>query len=513
MDKRAVTIGSKEYNYVLYFLAALKVILHFYVNCKDQFFRDELYYIACANHLAFGYVDHSPLIAYITFLSQTLFGESLFAYRIFPVMAGVLQILLTGYLVRELGGNRFSQNLAALCVFMAPTYIALNSTLSMNAFDQVFWLGAVCLLVHLIKNEKPALWMYLGVVLGIGLMNKISVLFLGMGMAVGIVLTPNRQWLKERWIWICAGISMLLFLPYIIWEIKHGWPTLEFIHNASTNKNKSYTPGQFIWIQIMMMNPFLCPVWLTGLVAFFYDRTNKRMQLFGWIYIAVLILLIAQNGKSYYLAPVYTFLFARGVIAIEDGITRLRWSWLKPALCTFIVIAGAISIPMAIPVLPVETYLQYTKMLGQKPGSDEKQKLGKLPQFYADRYGWPELAKTVADVYQQLSADEKKKCAILAGNYGEAGAIDFFGKQYGLSKALCIHNNYHYWGPGEATGDLMIIVGVGYNRLKDNFAEIKEMARTHSEYAMPYESDMPVYIARNSKLPLREVWPMLKSYN
>ena len=250
----------------------------------------------------------------------------------------------------------------------------------------------------------------------------------------------------------------------------------------------------------MVMNPLLFPVWFAGLFGFFLDKTDKRMRMFGWIYAAVTILLIANNGKSYYLAPVYAFLFARGAIAIEEGITWLQWNRLKPVFCIIIAVLGSVAVPLAIPILPPEAFIRYSEILGQKPNSDENQKMGKLPQFFADRQGWPELAKTVSDVYQQLSVEDKKKCTIMAKNYGEAGAIDFWGKQYGLPKVICGHNNYFYWGPGEATGEIMIFAGFRYEELKDRFAEVKEMARTHSEYAMPYESDFTGFSGQKSKI-------------
>lgn len=494
-------------------LAVLKAALHIWANLHDHFFRDEFYYIACGEHPGFGYVDHPPLVALIAWLTQTVLGNSLFALRLPVVITGALTVFLTGHLARELGGNAFAQVLAALLALFLPIGLAVCSIYSMNAFDVFFWLLAAWLLVKIVKNEKPMLWIFLGVVMGLGLMNKISMLFFGFGLFVAILLTPQRRWFLDQWVWITASIPVLMFLPHIVWQIVNGWPTLEFMNNARLYKNLPMSPLAFMKEQILLGHPFFVPVWLSGLYWYFFSPNGKRFRLLGWIYLAVLAILIEMNGKPYYLGPVYCILLAAGAVCITTWIERLNWNWLKPAIVVIVVAGGISIVPIAIPILPPETYIAYSHYIGIEPGSDERGKQGVLPQFFADRHGWKEMVETIAGVYLKLSPEEQSQCVIFTGNYGEAGAIDYFGEQYGLPKARSGHNSYYLWGPGDRTGEIVIAFGVSRKGLESKYGDVTQAATIVHEFARPNESDLPVYLCRQPKNTLQEIWPNVKNYN
>jgi len=500
-------------NVVLLALAAVKLSVHFWVNLHDQIFRDEFYYIACGNHLDFGYVDHPPFVALMAAITHRLLGDSLFALRLFPAVAGAGIVVLTGLLAGELGGNRFAKGLAALSVLVVPNYLGIHGFFSMNVFDHLFWLLAIFLMVRIVKTDSPRCWILLGMVLGIGLMNKISVLFLGFGLFIGILLTPNRKWFLKKWIWISAGIAFLIFLPHILWQIAYGWPTLEFIGNAQKYKNISLSPLQFLSTQILDMHPFLFPLWAAGLGWLFFAEKGKPYRLFGWTYPAIFFLLVAQQGKPYYLAPIYTILFAAGAVVVESFIRNRQWVWLKLALCTLLVVGGLISAPFALPILSVKNYIAYSNTLGVKPSAGERHELGALPQFFADRYGWKEMVETVAKVYNALSKEEQSRCAIFTGNYGEASAIDYYGKKYGLPKAVSGHNSYFLWGPGNNTGNIVIVVGNKREDAEKVFDDVREAARIYNEYAMPFENNIPVLLCRKPHITLQEAWPKVKHYS
>ncbi len=500
-------------NAVLLSLAGLKVLIHCWINLHDTFFRDELYYIACGKHLDFGYVDHPPFIALAAWIVRLMLGDSLFALRLAPALTGGLLVFLTGILVRRLGGGRFAETLAALCVLIAPIYLGLHSFFSMNPFDQLFWLLGALLLIAVIKQKDPRIWILYGLVMGIGLMNKISILFFGFGVFMGILLTPNRRWLFDRWIWIGAGITFIIFLPHVLWQAFNGWPTREFIQNATANKNVAFTPAQYFLAQIIQCHPILFPIWLTGLGWYLFSKSGKPFRCFGWMYLTVLVLLTLNRAKPYYLAPAYTILFAGGAIAIESGIQRMRWNWLKPAICIILIAGGAIAAPMALPILPPEMYIRYSTLIGIEASSGERHEMGKLPQHFADRYGWPEMAGTVGEVYQTLSSKEQNQCAIIAGNYGEAGAIDYFGAQYNLPNAISGHNSYYLWGPGERTIEVLIGIGGSKSNYEKFFEEVEQAAMIIHPYAMPYESNLPVFFCRKPKVPIQEIWPRVKNYN
>ncbi len=497
---------------VLISLAILKVVLHFWVNLHDNLFRDEFYYIACGQHLSYGYVDHPPFVALVAAVTQALFGDSLFALRLPAVLAGGLIVFLTGRLARELGGGLFAQGLAALAMLVMPGCLAMTGIFSMNVFDNLFWLLSAYLLVLIVKDEIPLLWILLGVVLGIGLMNKISMLFFGFGLFAALILTPQRRWFQKKWLWITGAISFAIFLPYILWQIGHGWPTLEFMNNARLYKNLPLSPLEFMKEQFFMAHPFLLPVWLAGVYWYLFNPVGKRFRLLGWIYIIVLALLITMKGKAYYLIPVYSMLFAAGGVCIDSAIQRIGWNWLKPVLIIIIAGGGILIAPIALPILSPDAFITYSRTLGIEAGSGERHKQGALPQLFADRHGWEEMVETVVNVYLDLPSDERTKCVIVAKNYGEAGAIDYFGNQYDLPKAICGHNSYFLWGPGESKEEIAIAVGHSRDDLENFFDDVQQVALHVHDLAMPYESNLPVYLCREPKKTLQEIWPDNKHY-
>jgi 4-amino-4-deoxy-L-arabinose transferase-like glycosyltransferase len=304
---------------LLIFLAAAKFLIHFAINITGAygFFRDEFYYIACSEHLAFGYVDHPPLSIYLLKISRVIFGDSLVAIRFLPALAGALTVFLTGMIVKELGGKRFAMLFAALCVLLAPLHLGINSIFSMNSFDILIWTAATYILVKLVNRRDPRMWLWLGVILGLGLQNKISVLWLGFGLTVGLLLTENRRSYLTRGPWLAAGIALLIFLPHIIWQALNGWPTLEFMAGA-TGKMLEVSFLDYLGGQIMEMHPLLFPVWVTGLVWYLFAGRGKQYRVLGIIYVSIFALLvISGSARSSYLAPAYPMLFASGALVLE----------------------------------------------------------------------------------------------------------------------------------------------------------------------------------------------------
>jgi 4-amino-4-deoxy-L-arabinose transferase-like glycosyltransferase len=497
---------------ILLYLALLIVFIHFLTNGGYGYFRDELYYMACGEHLAWGYVDQPPFMPLVAFLTRHLLGESLFALRFFPAICGGLIVLLTGLVARELGGGGYAQGLAAVAVMVAPVYLAIDNFFSMNCFDQVFWALAGYIVIRILKQGDPKLWLLFGLVAGIGLMNKYSMGFLGLGIVVGLVLTPARRHLRSKWLWLGGAIAFIIFLPHILWEIHYGFPSLEFIHNATVMKNLPQTPFQFMAGSALGIHFLNLPIWLAGLAFFFLARAGKPFRLFGWVFVSILALFLLTQAKPYYLAPAYLFLLAGGAVAIEAFVLKRNWNWLKPASLVLLLAGGAATAPYVLPVLPPESFLKYQNFIGFKAPSEEKGKQGKLPQQYADMFGWENMAAIVARVYNTLSPEEKQKCVIGASNYGEAGAIDFFSKKYGLPHAISSHNNYWIWGPGEKPGEIAIIVGGNPEDYLRIYYDVQQAATVICEYARPFETNLPVYLCRRPKVTLQQVWPRIKHF-
>jgi Dolichyl-phosphate-mannose-protein mannosyltransferase len=494
-------------------LALVKFAIHLFTATGYGYFRDELYYIACSEHLDWGYVDHAPMVAWLLKLSHMLFGDSLVALRLFPAIAGALTVFLTGLIARELGGRRLAVLLSCLCVLVGG-YLALDSFFSMNAFEPIFWLGSAYFIILVINRNWPVYWLGFGLLAGLGLENKHSMLFFGLGIFVGILLTPLRRSLLEKWFWIGGVLAILLFLPNVIWEFRHDWATLELLRNVQqTGKNVVLSPIQFLAQQALILNPATLPVWVAGLVFFLFDRHGRRYRIFGIAYLTVLALMLVLKGKNYYMMPIYPLIFAGGSVLLERWFLVSRYTaWLKVAYPVVLVVTGAVMAPFMVPILPVEIYLRYQDALGFKPPKTEVGHVGPLPQHFGDRFGWPEMVQTVAGVYNSLPEEERAKAAIYGNNYGEAGAIDFFGPKYGLPKAISSHQNYFLWGPRDYTGEVMILLQSDREDAEEHCDNVQEAGRIAHPYAMG-EEHYTIFICRGLKPPLKELWPELKHWN
>ncbi len=499
-------------------IAVAQLLIQMIFHNNYGYFRDELYYIACSKHLAWGYVDAPPLSAFILAISRLILGDSLHAIRFLPAFAVSGVVIVAALMARTMGGGRIAQGLASLSVVAAHVLIGSGRFYSMNAFDVLFWAIALYFVIRILIEDNPKLWIWFGVAVGLGLLNKYSVGFMCAGLAAGLLLTPQRKQLATTWFWRGALIAFLLFLPHIIWEIRNGLPSLEFMRNASQGKNVPTTLFEFLSGQLREVNYFNAPIWILGLYYFFFHSEGKRLRLLGWMYVVIFVIFVAGNGKAYYLSPVYPVLLAGGSVLFEQLIHRLSWNWVTPVYGCVLVIWSLVVLPFAIPVLPVDTFIQYERILGVTPKAEERSSLGALPQGYADEFGWEEMVAGVATVYHSLSPEEQAKCVIYVRNYGEAGAIDFFGKKYGLPDALCGHNNYWLWGPGDKTGDVAIILGSRRN-LQENLNDLQRAYRqvepsftTDCSLCMPYENGRQFFICRGMNTTVQKLWPGERFY-
>ena len=491
--------------------------VHLAASGSYGYFRDELYYLACGDHLDWGYVDHAPLIALVARLTRTLLGDSLHAIRLVPALAAGLKILLTGLIVRELGGGRFATFLACLCVLIAPVYLGIDTILSMNAFEPLFWMGCAWVLLLAINRDRPQLLVWLGVLAGVGLENKHSMLFFGAALMAGLLLSDERGLLLNRWMWVAAAIALLLFLPNLIWQVRHGWPTIVDLRNARY-KNLPVTPAGFLGRQAMVMLPPSILVWLAGLGFLLRDAAARRYRALGWAFVVLLGMMMALQGKSYYMAPAYPMLFAAG------GVFWERWTasrWVRVALPSLLVLTAVIAAPLSLPLLPPDKLIRYQEALGIRPPRDYVGEAGRLQEFFADMFGWEGMVRQVAAVWRTLPPEEQKRAAIFAVNYGEAAAVDFFGPRYGLPKAICTNQSYFYWGPRQYTGDVMVVLGLndaalgaGDNRKRFEaaFRSVEYGPRVEHPYSLTFEH-YPIVIARGLKWPLARVWPRLRFWN
>ncbi len=495
-------------------LALFKIFLFLLAGNSYGYFRDELYFLACSEHLAFGYPDHAPLSVFLAKISTTIFGDSLLSIRLLPALAGALRIVLTGLLVREFGGKHFAMFLACLCVLVAPIYLGLDNLLSMNAYESLFWTGCALAYILAIRRENLNYWLLFGALAGIGLMNKHSMVFFGLAFGIGLVLTQDRKVFLKKEVWFGGLIAFLIFLPNLIWQYQNDWATLELLQNVQkTGKNVVLAPHEFFFQQVFILLPLTAPVWLAGVWYLLFDKSEKRFRTLGLAYLVTLLLMILLKAKNYYLAPVYPMLFAAGGVFWENLLARFRYGKIvRFAFPTLLIIGGLIFLPMTIPVLPVEKFIAYQNALGIAPPKTEVSHQGILPQHFGDQFGWEEMTAKVSEVYNSLPPEEREKAAIFASNYGEAGAIDFFGRRYNLPKAISAHQSYYLWGHGNYDGSVIIILGDEKEDAEKVCQSVEDKTRVGESLAMK-EENFNILVCRGLKEPLPELWKKIKNWN
>jgi hypothetical protein len=487
------------------------VAIHLVANGNYAIFRDELYFIVCGQHPALGYVDQPPLIPLIAAGSYALFGTHVLLFRLAPMLAMTATVALTVEFARLLGGGRFAQWLAGLCVLLGGVFLADGLLLTTDMVQSLSWLACGWCLVRLAQGGDERWWLAFGAIVGVSLESKYLIAFYLVGLAVGALTTPLRRSLLRPWIYAGAVIALGLAAPNVVWQAQHGWPFIEIGRAGSSGKNLALSPLAFFGQQFLFVGPAAAPVWLAGLWRFSVRPLLPAYRAFPIAYAVMAVLFIAAHGKAYYIAPVYPILLAGGALAIEGWLKRPAF---RAAVLTAVGGVGALLAPVAIPLLPVEATIAYGAAIGVNPtlSASEHQKLSALPQYLADMFGWREMAAKVAAVYQALPPADRARAAFFGQNYGEAAAIDIYGRALGLPPAISGHNNYYLWGPGRADGSVIIVVGGDPAQMAKVYGSIQVAGRIDTPYAMPYETNIPIYVLRQPRVSMVQLWPMLKHY-
>lgn len=508
--------GLSSVTLLIIICAAAKFAVHMLTAQNYGYFCDELYTIAMSKHLAFGYVDLPPLAPALCALSRLMFGESLLGVHIFPALAGSAMLVFVCLITKELGGKRFSIGISALGFIIAPVWLSMDSFFAYDSIDQLVLTIFLYMLVKLIKTGNKKLWLPIGLIAGIAFMTKATIVFLGPGFVAALIILKYRKHLLTRWPWIGMGIFLLVISPYIIWQHLNNWPTIEYWTAYGSSRVFNATLPEYLLNIVILLNPALFPIIAAGLYRIFKPFDNKNYSFLGIMFLITLIVMFVLKAKTYMLAELFIPLIAAGSIFIEEKVlSSSRLKWLKNAAVTTLLIGGAFAAPLALPLLPPDLLIAYTNVFGIINKSVKLDNLPKtnLPQTTADRFGWDNLVKTVAEVYEGLSPEEKKDCGILTDWFGPAGAIDLLGQQYGLPHAVSGHLTYYLWGPGENSWDVMIVVTNNYNIVSSFFGEATLKAIVKSDYAMPYNTNLPVYICRKPTMPVDKIWEYLKGYN
>ena len=500
------------------FCAAL--LLHGATAWRYGYFRDELYFIACSKHLAWGYVDQPPLVAVAAWLAAPA-GYHLVALRALPILAAGGTVYLAVRLTKELGGGAFAQTLAGLATLLMPAYLLLGNTLTTTSFEPFFWTLAIYLTIRLVRAQvaaRPRLWLALALTLALGAYAKYSIVLLVGALVAGLLLTKERGTLLTPYALCAAGLTLLLLAPNLAWQAAHGWPFLEVVRGDAAHRlafangltleyrNLTNNATAFALEQLLYTNPLAAPIWLAGIVAPFRLAALRDLRFIAIAYVVLFLAAVTLGAKGYYIIGIYAMLLAMGAVAIERVAVPLRVT----ALGVLAAVA-VLALPLSLPVLPVERLVAYTELLRLTGRDGSPAHL--IQPVFAEEFGWNRLAQDVARVYLALPDDTRARTAIYADTYGDAGALDFFGPRYGLPPAISSQNNYYLWGTRGYSGRSVLAVGAtDYWLLLRWFGNVRQIAVYRNDYRWMLEGPLPVYLCTHPRVPLAAMWPAFKYY-
>ncbi len=500
-------IGSSLF--VILIFAFIKLILHLVFANGYGYFIDELYTIACGEHLSFGYVDIPPLVPFLSRLSGIVFGYSLFGIHILPAVSGSLFILFTGLFTRELGGGRIAVAFACLAALLDITWLIDGSMFAYDNFDLLFTLIFLFTLLRLIKTGNTKMFILIGFIAGICIMTKFTLLFMAIALVPSLLLTSRRKLFASGWLWAGILIAAIMTVPYLLWQYSHGWPYLEYLANYSKSGTYHASVFEYLGMTVIFVN-FALGIWVMGFIYFFRDPGGKKYMLFGFLpAFLFLVLFVIFKAKYYMIMVSYVPLLAGGSIMLEKYVTKPFWIGVN----AFILLLGLFFIPIALPVLTPPQLEAFYSGIGSIRGGIklDNSKSSVFPQWTADRFGWEQSVQAIAGVYNSLPEEDRAKCAIFCSNYGDAGAVDLLGGKYGLPKSISGILSYYIWGPGNNTAEIAIVKGVPKEKLDLLYSSVTEAAPYYNKYAMPYRN-VPIYLCRGLKKPIGEIWKYFKYY-
>jgi 4-amino-4-deoxy-L-arabinose transferase-like glycosyltransferase len=471
-------------------LAAAKFLVQLLLSGRYGLHRDEYLYLDMAHHLAWGYKEIAPLLAPLSWLAQAVFGHSTLGVKFFPALFGALTVLLTGLAAREAGGGRGAQLAAGLGVALSPVYLAMHGLFQPNFLDVFFWTLYGYLVLRFVGRHEPRLLLWLGAAIGLGLLAKYTTAFYALALLLALLLTPaERPWLASRWFWGAAGLALLIFLPNLVWQATHHWPVLGHMNKLQETQLTHVSPVDFLLEQLPMTLAGAL-LWLAGL-WFCFTPAGRAYRPLALAYCFVIALLVLSRGKNYYAAAVYPPLMALGAVYLE------RRS--RPLLLGALALGVALTLPLVpalLPVLSAEQLVGYARKLpvdALTRWEDGEQHA--LPQDAADMHGWDEYAPLVQRALAQLPPQERAHCLVYADNYGQAGALNWYGPALGLPRAYSLNGSNSYWMPLPDTVSAIVYANEGGpdDNLPRMFGQSEVVGRVQSPYARIRGSEVILY--------------------
>ncbi|MCI0693163.1 glycosyltransferase family 39 protein [candidate division KSB1 bacterium] len=481
-------------------LASFKLAIHFSTNTNYELHRDTYLYLALADHPDWGYISVPPVTPMIGKLTMALFGDSAFAIGFFPALIGAVSVIVIALIVKALGGKTWAILLACTAFILSPAFLRSNTFLQPVSFDQFSWLLSGYFIVKLVQSQNPKYWIHLGILWGLAFLNKYAIVFFVLAFLLALLFTPERNLIRSKYFLLGLLLGFLIILPNLIWQHAHNWPVVGHLEELRRTQLVNVRPADFLLMQ-MLMNLHAVIVWLLGLFFLLFDREGGKFRVLGLTFLFAVLILMMLSGKAYYTLGVYPILFAAGGVAIEMWFARRR-RFMKPVILAVMMLIFLPVLPYSLPVLSFDkmaAYAEASKKFGLEGALVwEDGRVHRLPQDYADMTGWRELAERAIEAYQSLPATERADCAIYAENYGQAGAIRYYGKPYGLPEPVCFSETFVLWAPDSVGASTLIYVNDELGEdIQYYFANVALAGEVSNVYFR--ENGLQIYLCQNPR--------------
>ncbi len=475
-------------------IAAAITLLHILTNGRYGFHRDELQFLSDARHLDWGFVAYPPVTPFLEHIGLALFGVSMVGLRMFSVLAQAGVIVVTGLMAKELGGGRLAQTSATLAVALSPLPMFSGTEFQYTSFDFLWWVLIAYFTIRLLKSENPRWWLAVGATVGIGLLTKYSIVFYIAGILVGIALTPARRYLKSGWFWSGIALALLIFLPNLLWLVRHDFISYHFLQNIHARDVRIGRADGFLLHQFYICtNVFAAPLCLAGLAGFLRVR---RYRMLAFMYLVPLALFFFGKGRDYYMSPAYPMLMAMGAVVAERWLGAMpRWGrrTVESIFFTGLALIGAYIIALVVPVQSSGPLRDFAL----KHNGDLREEIG-----------WNQLIATVAAIRDSLPQDQQAHLGITTGNYGEYGAIEILGPAYGLPKPIGTTNSEWLRGYPTPPPTTIIVLGITRAQADSIFTGCRVAGHNYSEGVKNEESlyHSDIFVCGPPRLPWPELW-------
>ncbi len=480
---------------ILSYIAAITVLMHLATGHRYGFHRDELALLDDSRHLAWGYVAYPPITPMIGRLSLILSGTSLTGFRFFAAVAEAVAIVLTGLMAKGLGGSRTAQLIAATAVL--PVCLADGTMMDYVPFDYLFWVLVAYFAIRLLTADDGRWWLAIGTCIGLGMMTKYTMGFFAIGIAVGVVLTGSRRYLENRWLWLGVGLMVLIFLPNLVWQEQNHFVSLDFLR-AIHDRDVRIGRAEGFLVGQLNMTLLALPLWIAGLYFCLLSTEAKRFRILGYMYVVPLLLFLIARGRDYYLAPTYPMLYAVGSVFGERWLRSARRPWLNASMAIVwiaLMIDVALAVAFFLPIAPI--------------GSIWGRRSLQLQGNFREEIGWQELVQTVAGIRDSLPAEDRQRMGILAGNYGEAGAVDLYGPEFSLPRAISGMNSYWQQGYGTPPPETLIVIGISPLFLRNHFTSCEFAGHNGNRFGVANEEAIAhpdIYVCRGLRQSWQQFW-------